>query len=522
VERYPDELLSALRSVAPLSASSEPTVALMTPGVYNSAYYEHSFLADKLGIELVEGRDLVVKNDEVFMRTTEGLKRVDVIYRRVDDDFLDPLTFRPDSALGVPGLMSAYAAGNVTLANAVGTGIADDKAVYSYMPDIVKFYLGEEPILKNVPTWRCREPKDLAYVLDNLGELVVKEVHGSGGYGMLIGPAATKATIEAFRDKLKREPEGFIAQPTLALSTCPTCVESGLAPRHVDLRPFVLTGSNHVTIVPGGPNDNNRMLLIAGKLDFFMAANTLMSFDAVANNVPVVTVAAIFQKDPQVFLTHPESKITKLEQLKPLTLFVSKEGITSYFQWLKSEYGFSDAKVRPYTFNPQPFIATAQSAMQGYVTSEPFAVEKAAKFKPGIILLADYGFNTYSTLIETRRDLTDKKPDLVQRFVDASIIGWYNYLYGDNAPGNALIKKLNPEMTDELLTYSVAKMKEYGIVDSGDSLRKGIGAMTDERMTDFFDKMVRAGVVRSNIDYRKAYTLQFSNKGVGMNLRPKK
>ena len=277
-----------------------------------------------------------------------------------------------------------------------------------------------------------------------------------------------------------------------------------------------------VTIVPGGPNDNNRMLLIAGKLDFFMAANTLMSFDAVANNVPVVTIAAIFQKDPQVFLTHPESKITKLEQLKPLTLFVSKEGISSYFQWLKSEYGFSEAKVRPYTFNPQPFIASPQSAMQGYVTSEPFAVEKAAKFKPGIILLADYGFNSYSTLIETRRELTDKKPDLVQRFVDASIIGWYNYLYGDNAPGNALIKKLNPEMTDELLAFSVGKMKEYGIVDSGDTLRDGIGAMSDERATSFFDKMVRAGVVRSDIDFRKAYTLRFINKGVGLDLRPKK
>ncbi|WP_298254698.1 circularly permuted type 2 ATP-grasp protein, partial [Bradyrhizobium sp.] len=263
VERYPDELLAALRSVAPLSASSEPTVALMTPGVYNSAYYEHSFLADKLGIELVEGRDLIVKDDEVFMRTTEGLKRVDVIYRRLDDDFIDPLTFRPDSALGVPGLMSAYAAGNITLANAVGTGIADDKAMYSYMPEIVKFYLSEEPILKNVQTWRCREPKDLAYVLDNLDQLVVKEVHGSGGYGMLIGPAATKATIEAFRDKLKREPEGFIAQPTLALSTCPTCTEAGLAPRHVDLRPFVLTGSNHTTIVPGGLT---RVALKAGSL----------------------------------------------------------------------------------------------------------------------------------------------------------------------------------------------------------------------------------------------------------------
>ena len=276
-----------------------------------------------------------------------------------------------------------------------------------------------------------------------------------------------------------------------------------------------------VTIVPGGPNANNRMLLISGKLDFFMAANTLMSFDAVANNVPVVTVAAIFQKDPQVFLTHPESKIAKLEQLKPLTLFVSKEGITSYFQWLKSEYGFSEAKVKPYTFNPQAFIATPQSAMQGYVTSEPFAVEKAAKFKPGIILLADYGFNAYSTLIETRRDLTDKKPDLVQRFVDASIIGWYNYIYGDNAPGNALIKKLNPEMTDELLAFSVGKMKEYGIVDSGDTLRDGIGAMSDERATSFFDKMVRAHVVGPNIDFRKAYTLRFINKGVGLDLRPK-
>jgi ABC-type nitrate/sulfonate/bicarbonate transport systems, periplasmic components len=263
------------------------------------------------------------------------------------------------------------------------------------------------------------------------------------------------------------------------------------------------------------------MLLIAGKLDFFMAANTLMSFDAAANNVPVVTVAAIFQKDPQVFLTHPESKVAKLEELKPLTLFVSKEGISSYFQWLKSEYGFSEEKVKPYTFNSQPFLANRLSAMQGYVTSEPFAIEKAAKFKPGIILLADYGFNTYSTLIETRRELVDKKPDLVQRFVDASIVGWYNYLYGDNAPGNAMIKKLNPEMTDDLLAYSVAKMKEYGIVDSGDTLRDGIGAMSDARVASFFDKMVRAGVVRRDIDFRKSYTLRFANKGVGLDLRPK-
>ena len=252
VENYPDELLQTLKSIAPPTASGEPTVVLLTPGIYNSAYYEHSFLADKLGVELVEGRDLVVKSDVVYMRTTEGLKRVDVIYRRIDDDFLDPLVFRPDSALGVPGLMSAYQSGNVTLANAVGTGVADDKAVYSYMPAIVKFYLGEEPILRSVPTWRCREDEHLAYVLDHLEELVVKEVHGSGGYGMLIGPKADKATVALFRAKLKANPRNFIAQPTLALSTCPTCVEEGVAPRHVDLRPFVLTGRDRIRIVPGG------------------------------------------------------------------------------------------------------------------------------------------------------------------------------------------------------------------------------------------------------------------------------
>jgi uncharacterized circularly permuted ATP-grasp superfamily protein len=252
VENYPDELLATLKSVAPATAAADPTCVLLTPGVYNSAYYEHSFLADKLGIELVEGRDLFVRGEIVYMRTTEGPKRVDVIYRRIDDDFLDPLAFRPDSALGVPGLMSAYVAGNVTLANAVGTGIADDKAVYSYMPEIVKFFLGEEPILKNVPTWRCREPEHLSYVLDHLEELVVKEVHGSGGYGMLIGPKSDKVTVAAFREKLKQNPKNFIAQPTLALSTCPTCVEQGVAPRHVDLRPFVLTGRDRIRIVPGG------------------------------------------------------------------------------------------------------------------------------------------------------------------------------------------------------------------------------------------------------------------------------
>jgi uncharacterized circularly permuted ATP-grasp superfamily protein len=263
VDNYPDELLATLQSVAPTGSPADPTVVLLTPGIYNSAYYEHSFLADKLGVELVEGRDLFVKGEVVYMRTTQGPKRVDVIYRRIDDDFLDPLAFRPDSALGVPGLMAAYQAGNVTLANAVGTGVADDKAVYSYMPDIVKFFLGEEPILKNVPTWRCREDEHLSYVLDNIEQLVVKEVHGSGGYGMLIGPSADKASIAAFRSKLKAQPKNFIAQPTLALSTCPTCVDSGVAPRHVDLRPFVLTGRDKIRIVPGGLT---RVAMKAGSL----------------------------------------------------------------------------------------------------------------------------------------------------------------------------------------------------------------------------------------------------------------
>ncbi len=252
VENYPDELLATLKSVAPHTAAADPTVVLLTPGIYNSAYYEHSFLADKLGVELVEGRDLFVKSGDVYMRTTQGPQRVDVIYRRIDDDFIDPLTFRPDSALGIPGLMAAYQAGHVTLANAVGTGVANDKAVYSYLPEIIRFYLGEEPSLKNVPTWRCREPDHLAYVVDHLRELVVKEVHGSGGYGMLVGPTADKASLAAFTTKLKLNPNNFIAQPTLALSTCPTCVDAGVAPRHVDLRPFVLTGRDRVSIVPGG------------------------------------------------------------------------------------------------------------------------------------------------------------------------------------------------------------------------------------------------------------------------------
>jgi NitT/TauT family transport system substrate-binding protein len=276
-----------------------------------------------------------------------------------------------------------------------------------------------------------------------------------------------------------------------------------------------------VVIRPGGPNANNRMLLLVDKIDFHMSANTLQGFDAVEHNVPTVEVAALFQKDPQVFLAHPDQGIDNLEDLKKLTLFVSREGMASYYQWLKADFGFKDDQVKPYTFNPQPFLTDKNSAMQGYVTSEPFAVEQEGKFKPKIFLLADRGFSAYSTLIETRRELVEKKPDLVQRFVDASIIGWYNYLYGDSAPANALIKLQNPEMTDALLAYSIAKMKQYGIVDSGDALTLGIGAMTDARMQDFFDKMVRAGVIKSGLDYRKSYSLQFINKKVGLDLRPK-
>ncbi len=251
VSHYPEELLGMLRSVAPPATSDNPTVVLLTPGSYNSAYYEHSFLADEMGVELVEGADLMVDDLVVYMRTTRGRQRVDVIYRRIDDAFLDPLTYRPDSTLGVPGLMAAYRSGNVTLANAVGAGIADDKAVYTYVPEMIRFFLGEEPILKNVPTWRCSEADERAYVLDRLHELVVKDVHGSGGYGMLVGPHATRAECAAFAEKIRATPERYIAQPTLSLSTCPTFVESGVAPRHVDLRPFVLAGRD-IRIVPGG------------------------------------------------------------------------------------------------------------------------------------------------------------------------------------------------------------------------------------------------------------------------------
>jgi uncharacterized circularly permuted ATP-grasp superfamily protein len=250
VAHYPDLLLETLRDVAPASVN-EPTVVVLTPGMYNSAYFEHAFLAQQMGVELVEGQDLFVKDNFVYMRTTQGPKRVDVIYRRVDDDFLDPLAFRPNSTLGCAGLLDVYRKGNVTLSNAIGTGIADDKSIYPYVPKMVEFYLGEKPILENVPTHLCRDRQDLQFVLDNLDKLVVKEVHGAGGYGMLVGPAASKAEIEEFRAQLVANPSNYIAQPTLALSTCPTFVERGIAPRHIDLRPFVLSGKT-VQMVPGG------------------------------------------------------------------------------------------------------------------------------------------------------------------------------------------------------------------------------------------------------------------------------
>ena len=251
VENYPKLLRQALTAVAPAGAANPPVIAVLTPGIFNSAYYEHAFLADQMGVELVEGSDLRVVDGHVAMRTTQGYKRIDVLYRRVDDLYLDPMAFKSDSTLGVPGIMDIYRSGRITIANAPGTGIADDKAIYSYMPEIIEFYTGRKALLGNIPTWRCSEPDSLKYVLEHLSELVVKEVHGSGGYGMLVGPAASKAEIEAFRAKLKARPSNYIAQPTLALSTVPILTEKGLAPRHVDLRPFVLV-SDQIRIVPGG------------------------------------------------------------------------------------------------------------------------------------------------------------------------------------------------------------------------------------------------------------------------------
>ena len=275
-----------------------------------------------------------------------------------------------------------------------------------------------------------------------------------------------------------------------------------------------------VTIVPGGPRANNRMLMTVGKLDFYMGGSMIQAFSAVEKDIPTVVVAAHFQKEPQVLLSHPGQGFDRFEDLKRSNdILLSKDGFATFFQWMKAEFGFRDEQVKPYGFNPAPFIANKASVQQGYATSEPLTIEKAAGFKPNVFLLADHGFSTYSTTVETRREIVETNPDLVQRFVDASTIGWYNYLYGDNRQANALIKRDNPEMTDELLAYSVAKMKEYGIVDSGDAGKHGIGAMTDARMKDFFDKMVKAGLFKADLDYRKAYTLRFVNRGVGLELK---
>ena len=277
-----------------------------------------------------------------------------------------------------------------------------------------------------------------------------------------------------------------------------------------------------VTILPGGPSSNGGMLLIAGKIEFFMGGDMIGDFLSVQNNIPTIAVAAHFQKNPQCFMSHPGVGHDRWEDLPNASpAFVSAGAVNTFWAWMRLAYGFKDENIKPYNFNSAPFIVNKTSIQQGYITSEPFEIERQGNFKPNVFLLADYGYSTYATLIETRREIVEKNPDLVQRFVDASTIGWYHYLYGDNSAGNAMIKKFNPEMTDELLAYSVARMKDYGIVDSGDSLHNGIGAINEARMASFFDKMVRAHVVRSDIDYRKSYTLRFINKGVGLDLRPK-
>ena len=277
-----------------------------------------------------------------------------------------------------------------------------------------------------------------------------------------------------------------------------------------------------VEIVAGGPLANNRLLLPVGKLDFYMGANMIQAFTAVEEKIPTIVVAAMFQKEPQVLMSHPGQGLDTWEDLKksPLIL-VSKEGLSGFYQWMKSDYGFKEEQTRPYTFNFGPFLANKKAVQEGYVTSEPLAIEKAAGFKPNVFLMADKGFSGYSTTLEARTETVEKNPDLVKRFTEASIIGWYNYLYGDNKAANLLIKKDNPEMSDEQIAYSIAKMKEYGIVDSGDAAKLGIGAMTDERMKSFFDEMVKAKVIKADLDYKRAYTLAFVNKGVGLELRPK-
>jgi NitT/TauT family transport system substrate-binding protein len=277
-----------------------------------------------------------------------------------------------------------------------------------------------------------------------------------------------------------------------------------------------------VTILPGGPTSNGGMLLIAGKIEFFMGGDMIGDFLAVQNNIPTIAVAADFQKNPQCFMSHPGVGHDKWQDLPNANpAFVSAGAVNTFWAWMRLAYGFKDENIKPYNFNSAPFIVDKNSIQQGYITSEPFEVERQGNFKPNVFLLADYGYTTYSTLIETRREIVDRNPDMVQRFVSASAIGWYNYLYHDNAKANALIKKDNPELADDQIAFSIAKIREYGIVDSGDTLTKGIGAMTDERWKGFYEQMVKAGVVKDGIDYTKAYTLQFVNKGVGLELRPK-
>jgi len=276
-----------------------------------------------------------------------------------------------------------------------------------------------------------------------------------------------------------------------------------------------------VTILPGGPQANNRLLLASGKIEFYMGGNMLQSFNSVEQNIPTIVVAGHFQKDPQIIMSHPGVGLDKWTDLPKATAFIGKEGLSSFYQWMESAYGFKEENVKAYTFNAAPFIADKDSIQQGYLTSEPYAVEKDGGFKPNIFLLADQGYSTYATTVETRTDLVEKNPDLVQRFVDASTIGWYHYLYGDNTKANAAIKKDNPDISDDQIAFSIAKLKEYGIVDSGDTLKLGIGAMTDARMKDFFDRMVKAGVIKAGIDYKRAYTLKFVDKGVGLELHPK-
>jgi NitT/TauT family transport system substrate-binding protein len=273
-----------------------------------------------------------------------------------------------------------------------------------------------------------------------------------------------------------------------------------------------------VKILPGGPQANNRLLLATGKIDFYMGANLIQAFSALEQQVPTEVVAAIFQKDPQILMSHPGQGLDKWDDLTKATAFISKEGLASYYRWMRADYGFSEARVKPYTFNAAPFIADKASIQQGYLTSEPFEVERQGGFKPNIFLLADYGFDTYATTIEARKATVASRPDLVRRFVDASIIGWYHYLYGDNSQANAAIKRDNPDMTDAQIGFSLAKLRDYGIVDSGETLSNGIGAMNEARIKSFYDKMVKAGVVPAGLDYRQAVVLQFVNHGVGLDL----